>query len=330
METNLELDLGWGNPYFLLEILNREYKSNKLVRPNVKGMTYEEDLGNPNLVKYCLELTKKLTGNDYKYALITNGATQAINSTIRSWYKAYGKNTVITSNLGYPFYADMIEKANLTRKIVDLNTYVAKNNEITLIDSPSNPLGIQYSTSPDKKSSLGKGFTIFDGAYHNGIYNACPAIQPPHEVFVGTFSKLLGISGVRVGWMATNNKEYFDHIAHDSLYENATVSRISQSLVQDILENTDIDNFIRLGRISLDNNREILQKLKSLTGTDVQEKGMFYCFETDKKLIDLFDRSNIKYVVFNSNDSQIIRLNIGQTHDILNKAVVTIQKNDRS
>lgn len=325
----VKLDLSWGNPYFLLEILSHTYQPKTFEKPNIKTLIYEEDLGNRFLIDYCKKITLDVTDIHYKYILITNGATQAINTIFRSWNKLYSKNTVVTNKLGYPFYSRMISKSNLERKEVNIKKHITKSNEITLIDSPSNPLGLQYSTTPDAKTYLGCGTTLFDAAYHNRIYNANLFEKPPHDVFVGTFSKLLGIAGARVGWLATNNKKEFDSFVADSLYENATVSKVSQSLVKDILDTIDINNFMNMGRMSLDNNRHILQHIAPLLGTDVQEKGMFYCAQADERIFDIFYKANIHFVQFENDGDRFIRLNLGQTSDILIEAIKRIGKADR-
>lgn len=323
---NYKYDLGWGNPYCLLEILSNLYRP-RLLGTKITDLIYEEDEGNEELIQYCKQITKQETGIDYKHVLITNGATQALNSIIRAWSKTNATiESVITSELGYPFYPTMIDKASLKQIKVDFHKpfKAEKYSSIIMVDSPSNPLGYQFTV--DKTDN----FIIWDGVYHNKIYNANTFIQPKHDVFVGSFSKLLGLSGARVGWLATNNKNFFDLFKTDSLYENATVSKVSQDLVLDILNNINLNYFMSYGMNSLDLNREELQKLSYLTGSDVQKIGMFYCAEIDDKLFDLFDRAGIQYVVFNrKNGNKMIRLNIAQTNEIIKKAVDSILKIDR-
>jgi len=194
-------------------------------------------------------------------------------------------------------------------------------NELYIVDSPSNPLGEQFPY--DSKN------TIWDGVYHNKIYNALPSIKPRHDVFVGSFSKLLGLTGARVGWFATNNEDYFRVLSKDTLYENATISRPSQKLINSVLNQLNLEDFMTFGKNSLDQNRHILHKLHNLTRQEVQEVGMFYCFDADQELIELFNRARVKCVVFNNEDgSSMIRLNTGQTADVLEKAVRAIQKAD--
>jgi len=326
-EQNTKLDLGWGNPYFLLENLNLAVR-NKLNVVDYMKVVYEPDEGNEKLLEYVKNITESITGHKYKYYLITNGATQALNTIMRVWEIQRNITTVVTGKLGYPFYPSMIDK-NLLRHIrSDLSKHkLNTNREMMIVDSPSNPLGEQQGSDvyiKDKKN------VVWDAVYHNPIYSANMGKMPNHEVYVNSFSKLLGVTGARVGWIATNNENDYREFKEEALYENATVSQTGQKLVLDTLNNLDIGNFIAHSRRSLERNRDIISQVTNLIGTDVQEVGMFYCSQVDQKMLDLLDKCNINYVTFNSEGNKFLRLNIGQTSDILLKAIKRIQKVDRS
>jgi len=316
-----KFDLGWGDPYFLLEILGKTYTPRMGSSLAPENCTYAPDLGDEELLMHIKGITEHTTGETYEHYMVTNGATQAINTVMRVWKKEHFLRKVVTSKLGYPFYEHMITKNGIAQYKKDLKTCDNWADVMYLIDSPSNPLGEQLYTNFNK--------TIWDAVYHNKIYNACPAIKPKHDVYVGSFSKILGLTGARVGWIATNNEEEFELFNKEALYENATVSKPSQKMVKSILQSIDLIEFMKLGKNSLDQNREELQKLSSLLGTDVQEKGMFYCAEVDTKMLKLFDNAGIKYVKFDCGINYLIRLNIGQTNAILKKAVKAVQKADR-
>jgi aspartate/methionine/tyrosine aminotransferase len=326
-KQNTKLDLGWGNPYFLLENLNLAVR-NKLNVVDYMKVVYEPDEGNEKLLEYVKNLTESLTGYKYKHYLITNGATQALNTIMRVWKIDRGVSSVVTSKLGYPFYPNMIEKSLLARIESDLSTYKLNiYKEMMIIDSPSNPLGEQQGSDIYIKN---KPSIVWDAVYHNPIYNANMGQMPNHEVYVNSFSKLLGVTGARVGWIATNSEYDYNRFKEEALYENATVSQTSQKLVVDTLDNLDINNFVAHSRRSLERNRDIISQVTNLIGTDVQEVGMFYCSQVDQKMLDLLDKCDINYVTFNSEGNRFVRLNIGQTSDILLEAVKRIQRVDRS
>jgi len=326
-QFNKKLDLGWGNPYFLLQVLNNEItKTFSGATWDFMDVVYEKDAGNELLLEKCKQITEMLTGNQYKHYLITNGATQAINTIMRTWSHERSLAYCVTGKLGYPFYPDMISKNGLWQKKVELSShYIDVSDEMVLIDSPSNPLGEQISDMIYVKD---RENVVWDAVYHSKIYNANMLRVPNHEVFVNSFSKFLGLTGARVGWLATNYTYDYEQFKKESLYENATVSQPSQNLVLEILQSINIDNFMDKSRRSLERNRDIINGISSLVGGDVQEVGMFYSFHVDNKMIELFDRSDIGYVLFDVDDDKMMRLNIGQTSDILQKAVRRINKVD--
>lgn len=314
------LNLGWGDPYFLLEILDTAHKPKFTT---VKDLIYAPDAGMEKLLEHVQRLTEKTTGNYYKYYLITNGATQAINVIMKVWERDRRLNFVRTSKLGYPYYPQMISKTATMQHIRnDLNEPITDTCSMTIVDSPSNPLGEQITMANSTN-------IVWDAVYHNPIYNANKLIKPAHEVYVGSLSKLLGITGARIGWIATNDENQYKKFLQESLYDIATVSKPSQKLAIDLLDTIDMNNFMNMGRMSLDNNRHILQHIAPLLGADVQEKGMFYCAQADEKIFDIFYKANIHFVQFENDGDRFIRLNLGQTSDILIEAIKRIGKADR-
>ena len=315
------LDLGWGNPYFLLELLDNCYQP---TWTSVRDLTYAPDAGMEKLLTHVRKITEDTTGNHYEHYLITNGATQALSLIMKVWERDFDLRSVVTSELGYPYYPQMIDKTlTMTQKKVDLSNYEnVSDKEMLIIDSPSNPLGEQFTRSSNKN-------VVWDAVYHNDIYNANKLIKPAHELYVGSLSKLLGITGARIGWIATNSKAEYDKLLHENLYDVATVSMPSQKLAIDILDKINLDLFTDKGRFMLDGNRQCLQRLAPLLGTDIQEVGMFYCAAADQKLFDLFDKSDVKYIKFKVKDQEFIRLNIGQTSQVIYDSVKRISKKDR-
>jgi len=314
------LNLGWGDPYFLLELLDKIY-SPKFA--TVGDLTYAPDAGMPELLEQVQRITEETTGNHYKHYLITNGATQAINIIMKVWERDREIHNVITSKLGYPYYPRMIDKTMTMDHIrADLGSLTRSDKDMVIVDSPSNPLGEQFSGHVSQS-------VIWDAVYHNPIYNATKIIKPAHEVYVGSLSKLLGITGARVGWIATNDKAQYSRFMSENLYDIATVSKPSQKLAIDILNTVNIDQFMSLGKVSLDSNRCIMQKLAPLLGTDVQEKGMFYCAQVDDKIMELFSKADIFFVQFENEGKKYMRLNLGQTYSTIYEAVQRINKADR-
>lgn len=324
-QKEIKFNFGWGNPYFLLEILDGMYKVSN--SSDIKSLIYGPYEGTSDLITETRQVILKNTGQTYNYVLITNGASSAINLLLRR-FKSLGGETVYTTKYGYPSYEEMIKRAGLKRvRDLDgpqlnlgLSRDLQKDIAMRLIDSPENPMGDQYiGGNPDRD--------IWDGVYHNAIYTKARHLQPKHKFFVGSYSKLLGIAGARIGFIATD-----DHLAYQSLLgqshnELTGISRPSQDMVVDILQKIDLDLFMERGFQDLCYNKEEFQRIEYLfDGQEVNQVGMFYCAKIHPTAKNLLDSVGVEYVML---DEETIRLSMGQTKEVVKNGIKAILKEDR-
>jgi len=315
------VDFGWGNPYFLLEILNGMY-TQKLSPHDIENMSYAPDRGIEKLIDLTRQTIEQTTGIKYRHIIITNGATHALNTILRFNKKHY--DTICTLPLGYPYYPDMIQRAGYQHVYLEVFKPLLPvlGRAFSLIDSPSNPLGIQTPQEAGDEES-----TVWDAVYHNRIYTEDLKTYPKHKIMVGSYSKLLGLTGARVGWIATNHIFTAKLLEDWALKDNATVSVPSQNLIVDILEKTDLDTLTSRAKRYLDLNREEFQKIEYLfDGQSVPKVGMFYCVKIDQKIFNILHKCGINYVKLEDN---YIRLSLGQTHKVVKEGIRRILKEDR-
>ena len=319
-QKQINYDFGWGNPYFLLDILSNHYVG--FSTPDIHKFTYGPYEGLPGLIEETHKTIKSTTGHSYKHILITNGASNGINMLLRE-LKSRGVTTIHTTKYGYPSYEMMISRAGLDR-VRDLNSVppnivFAPTRHVRLIDSPENPMGEQF-VGGDENAD------IWDGVYHNNIYTRHLLTQPRHRYFVGSYTKLLGIAGARVGFIATDDTQMYHDLLAQSHNELCGVSRPSQELLVDILKKVDLFHFMNEGERYLGYNKEEFQKIEYLfDGQPVNEVGMFYCAKADPKVIDLLDKVGVSYVQL---DSDTIRLSMGQYKDVTKNGIRAILKKD--
>lgn len=313
-------DLGWGNPYFLLEILQNTYGP-ILVGHDLDSLEYGPDIGFPELIGLTRQVIKESMGMDYKHVIITAGATQAINSILR-YEKLNGKSKVVMTEFGYPFYSDMVKYSGLKR--LQLATKEAWKAEkageaFCVIDSPDNPFG--------KQTGRDGGDVYWDAVYHNMIYNADMDVYPNSKAVVGSYSKLLGVSGTRIGWIATNDSELFTDLSDVVLKDTATVSVPSQKLMINLLSKLDLSYFMVRGKMRLDDNRDDLSNIEHIFDNQlVPDCGMFYCVDADKKAIEILNKANVKFTRLTD---EKIRLSLGQTRSVTSDAVGSILLEDK-
>jgi aspartate/methionine/tyrosine aminotransferase len=322
-----ELNFGWGEPYCVRECLEHYYKKkNYMVLIDIKNAGYSNAEGNLQLINSIKKIIKYTTGIEYKYILITHGTTGAINVVLRSLAKE-GKNICYTHEYYFPYYPFIIEKNNYEHK-KGLGIYHEKNlskkNTVGLVDSPSNPDGNLFLYT-DNLNNI-----IWDSVYHNQVFINTIPILPDHRVNCGSLSKLLGLTGLRVGWIATNNEEDFKKFTEENLYENCTMSFYSQQLAVDIIESVDFDNFTRSAKYRINNNRELFDRVKHLfDNQEVPENGMFYPAWTSPYTCQLLDKLGISYVKLDeSGKDKLLRFNLAQLNEITQKAIRFLRKED--
>lgn len=311
-----EIDLSWGEPFCVREILDSMYTNN--VKSDVKNMLYAPDEGNSALINKVKHFLKKETGIEYKHILITNGTTGAINVVLRA-FNRQGKDKCYTRSTFFPYYPPIIEK-NGYQHIKELentcNLLLNNKESVVLLDSPSNPEG--------KSNSYDSDYVIWDSVYHNSVYISKNAMVPKHRVNCGSFSKVLGLTGSRIGWIATNDKEDYEDFLYENLYESCTVSVPSQDLILDILNKIDLDLFLEKSKQSIEINRVELNRLKGIFhGALVPDNGMFYVVEADDYLKNVIKKANVKVVDLGNN---LIRFNLAQLNHLTKEAVERILK----
>lgn len=320
-------DFGWGEPFCVREALKHYYKRKVHKAVDIDSLKYSPDDGDQDLIDLTRWFIKETTGIEYKHIIITNGTTGAINIALRVLAKE-GKGICYTHKYHFPYYPQIIEKngyRHQTGLYRDHEQQLSNNNVVGIVDSPANPTGdllLYY----DHKNNI-----IWDSVYHNPVYiNTIPVI-PDHRVNCGSYSKVFGLTGSRIGWIATNSKEDYKKFSDENLYENCTISAPSQDLLLDIFDNMDLNNFMRSAKYRVNNNREMWDRIKDLfDNQEVPENGMFYAAWTDPIAYKLLDKLGFTYVTMDSKgNDKYLRFNLAQTNEITDKAIRFLLKETR-
>lgn len=318
----------WGFPYCVMEALKVYYKRNVFRPIDIDLMNYAPDAGKEDLINLTKSYIEDTTGIKYKHVIITNGTVGAINTVLRVLKKKENKSICITHKYVFPYYEHIIDKngyKHVTGLYKDHERQLAQKGVVGLVDSPSNPEGdiLLYT---DNHNNI-----IWDSVYSNPVYINGIAMTPDHRVNCGSFSKVLGLTGLRVGYIATNNDDDYNLFLKDNLYENSSISVPSQDLTIDILNNIDMYNFMRSAKYRINNNREMWDKIVYLfEGQAVPEDGMFFAAWTSPYTVKLLNKLGITFIELDKDGkNKYIRFNLAQTNDITLKAIKMIQNKDR-
>jgi len=310
-------DLGFGRTDCVKSALDQFY--------NVSGFADFTKLDYPsdNDIKKLEELTKQrmfeLYGKEYKHVSITAGAMNALDIICR--LKNVG--TLYVNEDCFSYYNAL--PCSLMRRVdmLAISTNVLIDNEdMAIIDSPNNPTGRHA------RAVFAGGDVVWDAVYHNKVYShiTMPVFS---EHMVGSFGKLFGLSGLRLGFVGTNNIAM--KLTIDEMVEKnqCSLNSISISIITNLLERN-LTSFLEKAQSNVDVNRDIMSSLTHIFADSVPDDGMFYYPYADYKLKNLLDDSGIKYIDGTYiGDIGRVRLNLCVNRGVLKNAVNKIIQNDR-
>ena len=316
-----EFKLDWGDPLIvrqaLIETLGYDIP---LIKQSLSDMGYPQHLGSPKLIELLKELAFRQSGHKPKHLMVTCGCTGAIHAALHSLKGKY-VDWVVTDDRYYPIYSSIISVTtdmimiNRDRKANYLKEGLVEKNFISLIASPSAPDGFIYPF---------ESVDIWDASYASRTYGIGPQQPAKWKIMCGSLSKTLGLSGLRLGWVSTDD----DHLA-ESLSDYVTASYIglssaSQSIAEEVLYDLGLSRFEKRSAAYLDSNREEAQKLLNRFGQgSVPTRGMFCTLELGKIERKALERANIKWLSGSAwgEDDSWARLSLGQTREIVRSAV---------
>jgi len=299
-DTNKIHDFSWGDTSGIREIMLKHsghiFYSTRAMPWSLFG--YPEHEGVMELRNLTKALIKNLTGREYRYIIITNGALQSLNAYVNS---KVNSNTEIlyTNNMYFAFYPNIAANMRL-KHIGDIKKALNPGKQnIGIIDSPSNPMGDMFDGNSQVKENV-----VWDAAYFSPTYCGmkvnekklkCMPIIPDHDAMAGSFNKLTGINGLRIGWLATNSNIIFNRTLKYIESDTCGVSYPSQWAILQILKYVDLNAFFIESKDMLDVNRNEISRLDHLfSGQPIPDTGMFALFEVDQALKDLLAKANVK------------------------------------
>lgn len=324
----MKIDLGWGNSVAVREAFIKTYNKRPLIiGPDaLADFNYPSHEGDPALISLTADVIERTLGLKYRHIFITSGATGGCVIAMRA-YAQQGYQYCLTREAPYYIrYPKMVQAGGLRHATSTMG--IISEKIVAMIDLPSNPLGSMESIVMAKQMPV-----ILDAVYLNQVYmNPIQVDTIPHDVLVGSYSKLLGINGIRLGWMATNDDLLASRISELVTSEYCGLSTASQEILKSSLPDFDWDLFFPYARFKIDLNRENFSKLEKYFGdTPIPTVGMFYYAPVDKKAQEILARANVNYTkgsAMGTNDD-FGRFNIGQDNKMIDDAVKAILKADR-
>lgn len=321
--------LTWGESVIIRQRFVETFGSTIILgHKELENLSYTKHSGEPELIELARQCIKRQTGMEYKHILITNGATGGITITMRAYYKQGYKKVVTRDPPYFSLYPRMIDAAGM-KHVIDMR-FENDGDEIFLLDNPTNPTGKTCSVL----HLYPKHLTILDAVYHSNCYTTGNPIVPWHNVQVGSFSKLTGLNGLRLGWIATDDDLLYDRLKVLVEAEYAGLSRPSGEILLALVKGKEDrwDEFESMSRYWMDMNRTEWSKLERFFGnTPVSPIGMFFYSPMDEACKRLMEKAGVQYMLgsnFGHIDSHG-RFNIGQCSKVVQGAVKAVLKADK-
>ena len=243
--------------------------------------------GNLNLRKALTKQYPKSTANNF---VITNGASEAIDLTLRAISKmGRKKNKVLLPRPYYYSYPPLVRLAGMEPVYTDLidgridfNDFKKKIKvcKAVIINSPSNPIGRVESIETLKRiEKLTSDFGVYvlsDEVYKDLIYvRENYLIKGPHVITVNSFSKTYNMCGLRIGYLWSLNRELLDRVIEIKTHTSMNVNILGQEMAYEATKTP--KSFINKQVKIWKERRDFIYKSLSGMGLDLwKPEGAFY------------------------------------------------------
>jgi aspartate/methionine/tyrosine aminotransferase len=272
------------------------------------GVDYSQNAGIPELRDAIAHNQSKIDGYSYNIdnVTITIGVQNAIYVTIKTLSKL-GAKRVLIPEINFGIYKKIPTEFNLTTETyqltdnfdidIDKLSNIIKDDDIIIINSPSNPTGKVLSLSNLKslgallKKKLTKGYVISDEIYNSLIYDDIntTSISKFYDrtIIVNGISKSAASAGLRVGWAITNNTKLSTAITSNNAMIISCPPTANQYAAIPVV-NGETNNTIKKYNSILKKNRDFaIKELKNNNLPFVTPFGSFYIFPKIGHLINV-------------------------------------------
>ena len=158
-----------------------------------------------------------------KHVVITNGATQGLGAAFYA-LKQVGGIDIYFPTPYWPRFPGLTTLAGFDTRWK--NIYQSNDHAAICIASPNNPDGSQLGHSTQNQSPV----DIWDAAYACLAYG-WNGFKPTARITVHSVSKLLGLSGLRIGWISTDDENLAQLATNYVEITTSGVGAISQAYI---------------------------------------------------------------------------------------------------
>jgi aspartate/methionine/tyrosine aminotransferase len=231
------IDCSVGEPHIVRDILDKYFDFRSInLRGSSKWTEYPNSTGNKSLLKI-------LEDKYQSPVIVTNGAKQALGACFYA-LSQMGKNSCAMRSPYWALIPPLMKMHNLKPQFIEGDNSVTESAEAYLCLAPNNPDGFVPAHLSEMASfykERGVPF-IHDAAYYTHTY--LPGdyeLKSLGDAQIYSVSKMLGISGARVGFVVCHNPVMYSHIKSYMEAMTVGVSNISQLYVFNLLSSMAYD-----------------------------------------------------------------------------------------
>ncbi len=319
---------------------------------------YAAGNGDPELVDVIKEYHKQQQIVENENVLVVQGATEALsliyiylNNKLGSGFSTLAFDPVYESYKNLPpIFSGSFVNYKTGEQEIDFeqlsNTIEQQNVKLIFIGSPGNPYGLSLSEDDLKQllelSNKLNFYIVFDAVYKDLYFSDKPYqlldVNNKRLFYVNSFSKMLSITGWRIGYMICNEDNMSEiRSIHD--YTGLCAPALFQKALVKYLKSYDFGiTYLTDLRNNLIKNYNYLCGVLTDLGFKIPKTdgGYFVWAElpdgiTDgfRFAIDLYDQHKVAVIPgihFSDNCSNFIRVNIARTEEEIEAAVSELKK----
>jgi aspartate aminotransferase len=277
------------------------------VLPDYRDFKYGTIQGLPDLREALAKQYPKSTADNF---VVTNGASEALDLTLRTLSGNGKENNVLLPRPYYYSYPPIVKYAGMEPVYTDLVEgridfadfeEKVKGCKAVIINSPSNPTGRVESVTTLKKiekltADLGV-YVISDEVYKDLIYvRENYLLEGPHVVTINSFSKTFAMCGLRVGYLWSLDQELVDSVIEMKTHTSMNTNILGQEMA---LEATKVPRSYVQGQVRIwEQRRDMIYGMMRDLGLDLwKPEGAFYVLPkipNPRKFVwEMFDRHKV-------------------------------------
>lgn len=254
-------------------------------------------------------ISKRYPDSDPSQFVVTNGASEAIDLTLRYIGQNGGKKILLPRPYYYS-YPGSVKLAgmqpvftDLVKGKIDIDDFEKKMHECdaVIINSPGNPTGTIQDIPTLKKiekicRDLNK-FIISDEVYSELHYERGNyLIDGEHVVTINSFSKTFSFCGYRIGYLHSHDKKLVQGVTDFKNWSSMNTNRVAQEMALKVLK--DYDKRAKEIKKIFKERRDFIYKGMVSLGLDLwKPEGAFYVFpkfkDSNKVVNDLYYKHKV-------------------------------------